>query len=299
MVRTPYLDMLRQSAKQSGNCACMGLDPQLETLVDISNDPRNKITSFFERLLSAMSSRGLIPAAFKPNLGFYSSLDRPLRNSFSGSLALADVISLVRSHFNGIPIILDSKRGDIARSSENYADEAFLAWEADAVTVSPFMGRDSIHPFEMAADGKRGVYVLNRTSNKSAVELQNSVIVDPVDEKELYPLYQSVAVLISSWAAERPGTGAVVGAVSIDELQQIASWYAHKEIPMLIPGVGSQGASAAKTIEILRASSYDPVLARINSSSALTHPWKHGPAPDNWLDRCLTNIEALLKETAL
>ncbi len=297
--RPSYLEMLRTSARRCGNCACMGLDPQPEVLPFQGGSIRSDLGKYFERLLGAMVNRSLKPAAFKPNLGYFSCLDRPLQGTFEGSLALADLIAAVRDLFPATPLILDAKRGDIARSSQNYAEEAFIGWQADAVTVSPFMGTDSVQPFEQCADGKRGVYVLNRTSNAGAKDLQGMTVVDTVEEKDLYPMHQAVAILISSWAAARPGTGAVVGATSVRELGEIAAWYSHKNVPMLIPGVGSQGASAKLTMEVLQSAAYDVALARINSSSALTHPWKKAPAPADWLDKCLANIAALLKETAL
>ena len=294
-----YIEMLRTSARRVGNCTCMGLDPIIEVLPESQKDIRSRLTSFFESLFKAMISRGLRPAAFKPNIGYYAVLDRPREHVFDGSLALADIFDMLRALFPNIPVILDSKRGDIARSSENYAKEAFDCWNADAITISPFMGSDSVGPFEKANDGKRGVYVLTRTSNPGARDVQGLPTVDPVDEKDIYPLHKAVAILVSSCANDRPGTGAVVGATSIRELGEIAAWFSQKEIPMLIPGVGAQGATAPITMEVLQTAGYELPLARINSSSALTHPWKTGPAPSDHIDRCLHNIDRMLRETAL
>ena len=200
------------------------------------------------------------------------------------------------THRPGVPVILDSKRGDIAKSSENYAEEAFGKWRADAVTVSPYMGSDSVLPF--AREGK-GVYILNRTSNPGAADIQNMLTLDAVDEKELYPFYISVAHRIAHWASDHPGIGAVVGATSMKELGEIAEYYAGREIPMLIPGVGSQGGSASDVIASLKSAGYPLALARINSSSGLTHPWKKGAAPEDWLDRVMAAVHALFAEAAL
>ena len=191
---------------------------------------------------------------------------------------------------------LDSKRGDIAKSSENYAKEAFDAWQADAVTVSPYMGHDSVLPF---AYPDKGVYVLNRTSNPGAVDFQDQTVLDKVDEKDLYPLYTAVAHHITAWSSEHPGIGAVVGATSPKELGIIASLYAGRDIPMLIPGVGSQGGSAEEVIAMMKGAGYDLLLARINSSSGLTHPWKKGAAPDDWLDQVMSAVRKLLEEAAV
>ncbi len=291
-----YLDKLRESAASAGNIVCMGLDPVLSVLPESDAPVRERLNDYFSQIFRRMRLEGLSPAAFKPNAGYYAALDRPREEDFSGSLALADLLDMLETYFPGIPVILDSKRGDIARSSANYAEEAFTAWGADAVTVSPYMGDDSVSPFAVE---NKGVYVLNRTSNPGAALLQNSVVLDPVDEKVMYPLYHAVAMIIARWAGTYPGLGAVVGATSPDELEDIAKVFAGKDVPMLIPGVGSQGGSAEEVISRLRNAGYDLALARINSSSGLTHPWKKGAAPDDWLDQIAAAIRKLSVEAAL
>ncbi len=290
-----YIDILRESAEQVGNVTCMGLDPQLEAMPG-EGGAREKINSFFEELFHRMRLEGVAPAAFKPNIGYYAALDNPREEDFSGSLALVDVLDMLDSFFPGIPVILDSKRGDIARSSLNYAIEAFDKWGADAMTVSPYMGSDSIMPF--AYEGK-GVYILNRTSNPGAKDFQNILTIDRVDEKEISPLYMAVAHAIYAYANEHKGLGAVVGATSMEELKNIAAYYSDKEIPLLIPGVGSQGGSAEDVMRTLREVSYDVRLARINSSSGLTHPWKKAPVPEDYLEICLKNIKNLNENTRI
>lgn len=291
-----YIDKLRQSSKEAGNVVCMGLDPVLSVLPASEATVRERISEYFAAIFHRMRLEGVSPAAFKPNIGYYACLDNPREEEFQGSLALADTLDLLENYFPGVPVILDSKRGDIARSSGNYAVEAFDCWKADAVTVSPYMGTDSVMPF--AAEGK-GIYVLNRTSNPGAADLQNMLTLDAVDEKELYPMYIAVAHLISRWAQEHPGTGAVVGATSMKELGEIAAYYADREIPMLIPGVGSQGGSGTDVMAALRNAGYPAELARINSSSGLTHPWKKGAAPEDWLDQVMSSIHSLFTEVAL
>ena len=286
-----YGALLEASAKQVGNIACMGLDPQREFLPLDSGNLRTDLNAFFQQLFRRMALSGLIPAAFKPNIGYYQSLDRPREEDFSGSMALADVLDLVENFFPGIPIILDSKRGDIARSSLNYANEAFEAWNADAVTVAPYMGSDSVKPF-IDFEGK-GVYILNRTSNPGGKDLQNLLL---ANQK---PLYVEVAAQIAAYNQKRAQVGAVVGATNPAELSAIASFYQAEQVPMLIPGVGSQGGSAPQVMEILRNVGYPIALARINSSSALTHPWKNSPAPEDWLEMCEASLRRLIKETAL
>ncbi|NCC65388.1 MAG: orotidine-5'-phosphate decarboxylase, partial [Spirochaetia bacterium] len=254
----------------------------------------NDINAFFQQLFRRMSLTGLIPAAFKPNIGYYQSLDRPREEDFSGSLALADLFDMIQNFFPHTPIILDSKRGDIARSSLNYATEAFDAWQADAVTVAPYMGSDSVQPFIFS---DKGIYILNRTSNPGGKDLQNLQVVK--NDSAPRPLYQEVASQIIAYNAKSGTVGAVVGATNLAELKHIALYYQDQNVPLLIPGVGSQGGSAISVMQILRSVTYPVELVRINSSSALTHPWKNTPAPDDWLDVCIGNLKSLLEETAL
>ena len=291
-----FIEKLEESSRLVGNVTCMGLDPQLDLLPEQSGDVRSDLNKFFQVLFRRMSLSGLIPSAFKPNIGYYQSLDKPRDEDFSGSLALADVLDLVENFFPGIPVILDSKRGDIARSSLNYATEAFDCWQTDAVTVAPFMGSDSITPFASHPFGEKGVYILNRTSNPGGKDFQN-LLVSSADT--LSPLYMEVSKKVVSLKKEFAGIGAVVGATNMEELTKIAAYYADKKIPLLIPGVGSQGGSATEVMTTLQNVGYPLALARINSSSSLTHPWKKGPAPEDWLEMCERNLKLMIGETAL
>lgn len=282
-----YREKLISSAERTGNSACMGIDPNSGALPEGMS-----VEAFFLELLEAMDKKGLCPAAFKPNLGYFARLDRPLEGSFEGSKALSSIIKALPS---GIPFILDSKRGDIASSSFNYAVEAYECWKSDSVTVSPYMGSDSINPFVLNFPEK-GIYILLRTSNPGGKDLQNRTMEDGK------PLYMTVAHTIMKWSREYSnGIGAVAGATNLGEFRDIAGLYAEEGIPLLIPGVGSQGGSASDVISIMKETGYDRRKARINSSSALTHPWakKKESAPSDWKDLCLRNIEKFLEECAL
>lgn len=284
-----YITQLRQSSEHTGNCVCMGLDVQLTLLPHHSGDLTKDITHFYEELFSEMVKEDLIPSAFKPNIGYFHALDKPTEYTFSGSIALAKTLELLKTYFSSIPIILDSKRGDIARSSENYATEAFKIWGSDAVTVSPYMGSDSIHPF----GNDKGVYVLTKTSNPGSNDLQNILT------QEHKPFFMETAKMIVSYSKTMKGIGSVVGATHIKELQMIASFFAPHDIPLLIPGVGSQGGDAKSIIQTLKDLNYDLRLVRINSSSALTHPWKNSPPPKNWKEVCISSIRSLISECSL
>ncbi len=291
-----YLDLLRESAKETGNIICMGLDPVLSLLPESKSTADERISEYFASIFKDMKSNNLRPAAFKPNIGYYTKLDNPRKKDFSGSIALSNVLGLLDDYFPGIPVILDSKRGDIAKSSLNYAEEAFISWGVDSVTVSPYMGKDSVSPFFFE---NKGVYILDRTSNPGSTDLQARTVLDTVDERETFPLYMAVAHKIVEWSASFEGLGAVVGATSPDELEEIAHYYANKKIALLIPGVGSQGGSASEVISRLRKVGYPESIARINSSSGLTSPWKKGSAPANYIELCRGAISALLKEGSI
>ncbi len=281
-----YREKLENSAAIAKSLFCFGIDPVLElfpeelrptgSVLDISG-----INTLVHTALEALEERGLRPAAFKPNIGYFAVCDRPLQfelspvERFAGSVALAEIMRDLRARFPDVPVILDSKRGDIARSSENYAAEAFSCWGADAVTVSPWMGDDSVQPFlDAAPDG--GVYVLARTSNPGAARFQNR----PAPEE---PLYRYVIESVREASGSCPGAGIVVGATAPAELRDITSGLCHTPVPLLIPGTGRQGGSAEEVLSVLRDTRYPADLVRINISSGTLFPWLHdGGAPPHW-----------------
>ena len=287
-----YINFLRETADRAGNVVCMGLDPVLDFLpARLGYRIDEIIPNFFEKLFDEMSNRYLKPAAFKPNAGYYIKHDVPLQGDFSGSLALSKSIKLCREYFPHTPVIMDYKRGDIATSSANYAKEGFERWVADAVTISPYMGSDSVIPFLEYTSKGQGTYVLNRTSNAGGKDFQNLKLEDG------RTLFEAVGDKLIEWSKKYPGTGAVVGATSMKELRTLAEKYSEHEIPLLIPGVGSQGGSAVDVMNALKKAKYDVKLARINSSSGLTHPWKkEGHIPENWATVCANKLEELIAD---
>ena len=284
-----FNEKLRQSAKETGSIVCMGLDPVMAYIPEIYPRAKFRIPAFFEKIFQEMKDQDVLPGAFKPNQGFYIVHDLPRRQMFDGSIALASVMDMLEDMFPGIPVILDYKRGDIAKSSANYAAEGFEAWKADAVTVAPYMGTDSVMPFaEYCNDEQgKGVYVLNRTSNPGAVDFQRLQTGDG-------SLNMAVAKKIRDWAEENPGIGAVVGATSPAELEELAFIYTNRdhEIPLLIPGVGGQGGKVDEVVDKLKKTNYPLELARINSSSGLSHPWakKKQTAPDDFANVCVEKL---------
>ncbi len=320
--RESYTELLRRSASECRSIVCLGLDPKPEVYPFEELEPGERLVKVFETLLDKMISKKVVPAAVKPNIGYYHRLDRPIEGDFSGSLALARVLESIREALPGLPIILDAKRGDIATSSANYAAEAFESWRADAVTVAPYMGHDSISPFTSWCGNGRGVYILNRTSNPGGADVQNLPVAEDQSAADgavgaaaadalgsevkargpsrTVPLYMRLAETIAETARESAGTGAVVGATNLGELGDLAAYFSDKEVPFLIPGVGGQGGSASETMRVLRERGYPAALARINSSSGLTHPWakKKERPPADFAEVCVQALDRLNEEIA-
>ena len=252
-----YLDGLRVQAKKAKSIVCMGMDPVIEK-IPIKGEPRQVIEEFYINILKEMKVRNSYPAIIKPNIAYFEQY------GFSGLNALKPIISQYKS--SGIPTLLDAKRGDIGKSSTAYAKAAFEFWDSDAVTIAPYMGTDSVEPFIEWCDQEKGVYILCRTSNKGAVDLQD-LKVDGI------PVYMKLAEDIILW--HKPGVGAVVGATYLDELEEISRFFVEskKDIPLLIPGVGSQGGSAGEVVEVLRKTKNDILIHRINSSSRINYAY--------------------------
>ena len=282
-----YGDLLERSARSARSLLCLGIDPVLEWFPrELRADGGHRdivgITTIVETALDAFEAAGVRPGAFKPNIGYFTANDRPLADGadrFAGSEALAAVLRLLRTRMPEVPVILDAKRGDIARSSANYAEEAFSAWEVDAVTVSPWMGDDSVEPFFRAAESSRprGVYLLARTSNAGAARFQNLVA-------DKTPLYRFVADAALEWAADHPSVGVVLGATAPKELAASLKTLRRRPIPILIPGIGRQGGSADEVLRILGETDYPHHLVRVNASSAALFPWAaaKAEAPIDW-----------------
>ncbi len=219
-----FNERLAASAKRAGSWLCVGLDP------DPAKYPKGLgIDDTAEFCLSAIEATHEVAAAYKPNAAFFEALGT------TGHDALMDIIAAVPP---GIPVILDGKRNDIGNTASKYAEAAFEELGADAVTVTPYLGRDTIEPF--AAYEDKGVFVLCRTSNKSAGELQDLVV-------DGAPLWQKMAHMAMDWNKEWNNIGLVAGATYPEELAAIRG-IVGDGVPLLIPGVGAQGGDAKTTM---------------------------------------------------
>ncbi|OHD73570.1 MAG: hypothetical protein A2177_12260 [Spirochaetes bacterium RBG_13_68_11] len=215
-----FFDRLAEACRRHDSLLCIGLDPPLEGI------PDTRLAAHNRKIIDATAD---FACCFKPNIAFYEARGIP------GMKALADTVA--HAHAKGLPVILDAKRGDISSTAAAYAKAAFERWNADAVTLSPFLGRDSVEPFTAYAD--RGVFLLCHTSNPGARDLQE------LDAGGM-PLYQLIAALASSW--NRSGNvGLVVSATYPEEVARVRQ--AVSDLWFLLPGVGAQGGDLATCLE--------------------------------------------------
>jgi uridine monophosphate synthetase len=215
-----FFDRLADACRRHDSLLCVGLDPPLEGI------PDSRLVAHNRKIIDATAD---LACCFKPNIAFYEARGIP------GMKALAETVNLVRA--KGLPVILDAKRGDISSTAAAYAKAAFERWNADAVTLSPFLGRDSVEPFTAYAD--RGVFLLCHTSNPGARDLQEL-------ETGGMPLYQLIAALAGTW--NRSGNvGLVVSATYPEEVARVRR--AVSDLWFLLPGVGAQGGDLATCLE--------------------------------------------------
>ena len=258
-----YLETLKNTAKKNKSIVCLGLDPVIEDIPCETGSIGERISAFYEKMLSKMVQTGTMPSAAKPNYAFYAQY------GLDGLQALINVISFCKSA--GLPVILDVKRGDIGKTAQAYAKESFGFFNADAVTLAPYMGYDSIKPF-MQDFPNKGYYILTKTSNTSSGDIQDV-------ECNGTPIFVHVADKILEWY--EPGIGSVVGATYPEQLKLISQKFidADKEVPLLIPGIGAQGGSLSEVLNILKGFK-DLTIHRINSSGAINFAYKQKPGKD-------------------
>lgn len=286
MAAQTYTSHLRQTAERHKSIVCFGLDPDIAKMPSgMPESTELKIVKFYSDIIDAIPEGRPGVSALKPNYAWFAQY------GFDGLRALKTLIDRYREKYT---IIFDGKRGDIGTSSDAYAREAFDFWGAHSMTVSPYMGTDSVLPFvKRCAEGK-GVYLLCRTSNAGAADFQSQDMA--LTEK---PLFVSVARKAVEWHAN--GLGLVLGATNIDELEQTywAIEPSGKEMPFLIPGVGSQGGSASEVAHCLRTvASGQLLLHRINASSSIAYAWQKKGASD-YVGAALSEIDSMNRAIGL
>ena len=253
------LEWLVKTAIENKTILCFGVDPDRIRVNTISTGRtvEDTLAPFFHSIIEKLLSENAI-AAIKPNYAYFAQY------GFDGLFVLRDIMQ----HYNKrIPVILDFKRGDIGKTGEAYAKEAYDFWGADAITISPYMGSDSVQPF--LREGKLA-YVLYKTSNPGSKEFQELKI----GKKQLYEIVAEKAV---KWKC-----GLVVGATD-DSIKRVTKITKNK-IPLLVPGIGTQGGDLEMVLKTLKG---NLPIHRINASSSIAYAFeKAGGKPE----------EAALKE---
>jgi orotidine-5'-phosphate decarboxylase len=242
-----FIDKLTAAWASNNSLLCVGLDPDLERFPAQLRGQPDAIYQFCKAIIDATADTA---CAFKPQIAYFAAL--------GAEAQLEAVCRYLREAYPHIPLVLDAKRGDIGATAHQYAREAFDRYGADAVTVNPYMGSDSVEPYMEWED--RGVIVLCRTSNAGGSDLQFL-------ETNGVPLYQHVARLVAQKWNRNGQCALVVGATFPEELAQVRSIVG--DMPLLVPGVGAQGGDVAATVKAGRTANGTGMM--INSSRAILY----------------------------
>jgi len=245
-----FKEKLSKIVKKNKSLLSIGLDIDKEKMpAYLFESTENHFLNFNKSIIDATKD---LVCAYKLNMAFYEVLGK------QGFEILEKTISYIPKD---VIVILDGKRNDIGNTAKMYAKGLFEAFNADAVTVNPYLGKDSISPFLEYKD--KCSFILCRTSNPSAVDFQNLIVSNR-------PFYEKVANKIKEWN-NFDNCGAVVGATYPDELKAIRKILG-EEIPILIPGVGAQGGDVEKTVKY--GTNKNGEMAIINSSRGIIYASK-------------------------
>ena len=245
-----FIEQLRQAQQQNQSLLCVGLDPEPARLpAGVARDAQG-IYDFCVAIAEATHD---LACAFKPQIAYFAA------HRAEGELER--LIARLRQIAPQVPVILDAKRGDIGSTAEQYAREAFERYGADAVTLSPFMGFDSVEPYLRYAG--KGAFLLCRTSNPGGDDLQNQRLADQPGQPRLY---EHVARLVQGPWNTNGQLGLVVGATYPAEIERVRALA--PTVPLLIPGVGAQGGDARATV---RAGWWPDGPIVVNSSRAILY----------------------------
>ena len=221
-----FVAKLTRSVERSGSLLCVGLDPGFAKLPASAHDQ-------FEFNKAIIDATHDLVCVYKPNPAFYEA------RGAEGVAALKRTCDYIKATYPEVPIIVDAKRGDIGNTNAGYVEYVFDYLGADAVTVAPYMGSESLGKFLERSD--KGIIVLCRTSNPGAAEFQDLL----VDGEKLY--VHVARQVVNAWN-ERGTCLLVVGATYPDELREVRE-IVGPDMPLLIPGVGAQGGDVASTMQ--------------------------------------------------
>lgn len=263
-----FCERLIEVARERKTILCFGLDPDHERIkkaISAGMEIESTIGPFFHDIIDQLLAENAV-AALKPNYAYFAQY------GFDGLYVLEELIQHYRKK---VPMILDGKRGDIGKSSEAYAREVYDFWGVDAVTVSPYMGEDSIKPF--VRKGKLA-YMLCRTSNKGAADFQEL-------KAGRKAIFEHVATKALEWK-----TGLVVGATS-DAIKKLVLMTKNK-VPFLIPGVGAQGGDLEMVMEAIKANA---AIHRVNASSSIAYAFEKGGKPADAAAKEAERLNAVIR----
>jgi len=242
-----FTEKLSSAWQAQDSLLCVGLDPDVSRLPAELQAQADGIYLFCKAIVDATADAA---CCFKPQIAYFAAL--------RAEDQLEALCSYIKTRYPHLPLVLDAKRGDIGATAEQYAREAYERYGADAVTVNPYMGSDSIAPYLEWRD--RGVIVLCRTSNPGGSDLQFLQVGNQ-------PLYQYVARLVAEKWNRNGQCGLVVGATFPEELAQVRAIVG--DMPLLVPGIGAQGGDIAATVAAGRTRNGAGMM--INSSRAILY----------------------------
>ena len=225
-----FIDQLHQASIAHASLLCVGLDPEPSKFPAHFHQQSSRIFDFCAQIVDATHD---LVCAFKPQIAYFAA--------HRAELQLEQLITHIRKVAPAVPVILDAKRGDIGSTAEQYAIEAFERYGVDAVTLSPFMGFDSIEPY-VRRHGK-GAFLLCRTSNPGGGDLQTKRLADVAGEPRLF---EHIAQLVQGPWNINGQLGLVVGATYPQEIARVRELA--PTVPLLIPGIGAQGGDPVSTV---------------------------------------------------
>lgn len=223
---TSFTEKLQRAWQKNNSLLCVGLDPDLEKLPLCVKDLPEPIFEFNRQIIDSTAEHC---CCFKPQIAYYAA--------YGAEAQLEKTIAYIHLHYPDHPVILDAKRGDIGDTARMYAQEAFLRYQADAITVNPYMGGDTLQPYLDFKD--KGVVILCRTSNLGSAEFQAL-------DCEGRSLAHHVAHRAVKWNKNN-NVVLVVGATYPAEIGEIRNIIG--DIPLLVPGVGAQGGGLTAVLE--------------------------------------------------
>ena len=242
-----FMQSLQTAWTRNNSLVCVGLDPEP---AKFPAHLKNRPDAVFEFCAAIVDATADLACSYKPQIAHFAAL--------RAEEALERLIAHIHARHPGVPVILDAKRGDIGSTAQHYVTEAFERFGADAVTLNPYLGRDSVQPFLDRAD--KGVILLCHTSNPGAADLQDL----DVGGK---PLYQHVARLVAQEWNTHGNCALVTGATYPEQLAEVRALIG--DIPLLVPGIGAQGGDVQAVVRHGRTAAGTGLM--INSSRAILY----------------------------